>query len=147
MNPPDQASPREPLAELVRRSLGLLISRRRFTLKAWGDPAWDQAVLLESGEFTVHVLRERGEKAWILVGSTVRPRKRAHLRSYLLSRLVAYLGMVEDPNREVNFADEVKWLHDYEDQVFDTALLNSEDLRIWNVNAARRMFGHQPRKR
>jgi hypothetical protein len=42
---------------------------------------------------------------------------------------------------------EARWLVDHEEVILDSAVINSEELRLWNADAARVMFGQKPRRR
>jgi hypothetical protein len=140
--------PAEPLLERVHRYLGPLIERRGFTVDSGEGPMGEAWVRLQSVEFVVTVFRDRGASEWITVGTKARPRPRAHLRSYLLRRLVSYLDGGLDPNPEgSDLETEAKWLTGRQDQIFNSAFINSEHLRFWNLNASRMQFGLEPRKR
>src|SRR5579871_3254006 len=100
----------------------------------------EEAVRLDSDEFSVLVMRDRGGNEWIEVGSKIRPKPRAPLRRYLLCRLTGYL-FGADPQAPCDLEAESRWLVDHEEEILDSALINSEGLRLWNVDAARVQFG------
>jgi hypothetical protein len=138
---------RKPLIERVRQYLRPLISRHGFTVASFGPSSMgEEAVRLDSDEFTVTISRDRGGGEWITVGSKVRPKARAPLRSYLLCRLIAFRNGSE-PNPLCDLEAEARWLVDHEEVILDSALINSEELRLWNADAARVMFGQKPRRR
>jgi hypothetical protein len=140
----------EPLSTRVDRYLGPLIARRGFTVEN-DEPSntsmGEQAVLLESEDFRVVVMRDRGGSEWITLGTKVRARPRAPLRDYLVSRLIAYHEQANDPNPRPDLETEAKWLIEHEELAFNPAWLNSEELRVWNANASRLLFGQKPRNR
>ena len=137
------------LTERVRQFLRPLISRHGFTVASTGPSSMgDEEVQLDSEEFTVTINRDRGGSEWIVVGSKVRPKARAPLRSYLLCRLIAFRnGSEPHPVRHRGLKAEARWLVDHADLILDSALINSEELRLWNADAARVMFGQKPRGR
>jgi hypothetical protein len=138
---------RKSLVERVRQYLRPLIARHGFTVASFGPSSMgEEAVRLDSEEFTVKIYRDRGGSEWITVGSKVRPKARAPLRNYLLCRLIAFRDGSE-PNPACDLKAEAKWLADHADVVLDSALINSEELRSWNVDAARVMLGEKPRGR
>jgi hypothetical protein len=136
----------EPLLERVNRCLGQLIERRGFTVESKEGSMGEARVRLHSEEFVVDVYRDRGGWEWITVGSKIRPRPRAHLRTFLLCRLIAYLDRRLDPNPRIEFEAEAEWLTVHQDIIFNSAFINEEDLRDWDVDAARVLFGQKPRK-
>ena len=106
----------------------------------------EEAVQFDSEEFRVTISRDRGGNEWIAVGSKVRPRARAPLRSYLLCRFIAFRNG-SDPNPRCDLESEARWLVDHEEVILDSAMINSEELRLWNADGARIMFGARPRKK
>jgi hypothetical protein len=136
----------ESLLERVNRCLGQLIERRGFSVESDERSMGEAWVRLQSEEFVVDVCRDRGGSEWITVGSKVRPRPRAHLRTFLLSRLISYLDGKLDPNHTIEFEAAAEWLLVHQDLIFNSAFINAEDLRDWDVDAARVLFGQKPRK-
>src|SRR6185437_1799398 len=117
-----------------RRLLGPLIAERDFSVTAGGDQvnplgAW---VRLESEEFAVKIIRDRGQE-WINVGTKVRPKPRAPLRCPPLGHLLAYLDGDDDPCSISTLEAEAEVLTRRADEVFDSTLINSEDYRRWAV--------------
>jgi hypothetical protein len=136
----------ESLLERVIRCLGQLIERRGFTVESDEASMGDAWVRLQSEEFVVDVCRDRGGLEWITVGSKVRPRPRAHLRSFLLCRLISYLDRKFDPNHRIEFEAAAEWLLVHQDLILNSAFINAEDLRAWDVDAARLLFCQKPRR-
>jgi hypothetical protein len=104
----------------------------------------EEAVELHSDEFIVLIHRDRGRNEWVEVGTKVRPRPRAPLRSYLLSRLIDYRDGSE-PNQKSRLEAEARWLDEHEEEILDSSLINSEQLRLWDIDATRVQFGQKPR--
>lgn len=137
----------EPLLERVRHLLGPLIARRGLTVKSDGPSSMgEEVVQLDCHEFEVLIRRDRWTNPieWIEVGSKIRPRPHAPLRRYLLCRVIAY-RYGSDPDHAGDLEAEARWLIDHEEEILDSALLNAEELRLWNVDAARVMLGQKPR--
>jgi hypothetical protein len=61
--------------------------------------------------------------------------------------LISYLDGRLDPNPRIEFEAEAEWLLAHQELILDSAFINSEDLKNWNVDAARMLFGQKPRKR
>ena len=137
----------ESLLDRVHRCLGPLIERRGFTVESDEGTMGEAWVRLQSEEFFVEVYRDRGGREWITIGSKVRPKPRAHLRNFLLSRSSSYLDGKLDPNPKIDLEAEAGWLLANQDVILDSSFINSEDLRLWNVDAARVLFGQKPRRR
>jgi hypothetical protein len=106
----------------------------------------EEVVELDSKEFKVPIRRDRGRNEWIEIGTKLGPRPRARLRSYLLARLIAYHEGSE-PNTECDLEAEACWLMNHEEKVLDSSLINAEDMRLWNADAARAQFGQKPRRK
>jgi hypothetical protein len=138
--------PPEPLLDRVMRLLGPFIERRGFAVDHDEGPMGEAWVRLQDDEFVVTAFRDRGGFEWFTVGTKVRPRPRAHLRSFLLERLVSYLDGGQDPNPTADLETQARWLVERQGRILDSAFLNSEDLNFWNLNAARLLFGQKPYK-
>jgi hypothetical protein len=137
----------EPLVERVRRFLSSFPAEQGFSITAGDDQtnsfgAW---VRLESEEFVVGVVRDRGQE-WITVGTKVRPKPRAPLRSWPLAHVVAYLDGAANPYPISDLETEANWLTRRAGETLDTTLINSEGLNRWAVRASRRLFGPQRRQ-
>jgi hypothetical protein len=128
----------------VRRLLGVFVKQRGFCVTAEGDQtdSFGACVQLSSSEFVVHVIRDRGQE-WITVGSKIRPKPRAPLRSWPLGSVVAFLDGRSDPYPVLDLATEARWLKQRASEILDSSVINSEELRTWAVRASRRMFGQR----
>ena len=134
----------EPLVERVHRYLGPLILRRALSAKCFQPSSMgEEVVQLDSDEFKILVNRDRGGNEWIEVGSKIRPKPRAPLRSYLLCRLIAFL-YGSAPKDRCDLEAEARLLVEREKELLNSVLINSEELRLWNTDAARVMFGQKP---
>lgn len=138
--------PGETLVERVKRYLGSFILRHSLSIRAEGDQLseFGAVVRLESDEFVVDIVRDRGQE-WIVVGTKVRREPHAHLQSWPLGHIVAYLDGAADPYGVCDLEREANWLADREEDILDSALINSEELNHWAVQASRRLFGQNCR--
>jgi hypothetical protein len=105
-------------------------------------------VTLQNLEFVVHVGQDRaGDIEFIAIGSRVRRKPRAQMRGpWSLSHLRGFLDGQRDHRLFHHIQEQSSWLEENENQLFDSSLLNSDDLNTWAVNASRRMFGQDTRK-
>ena len=93
-----------------------------------------------SEEFVLEVIRDRSQE-WIQVGTKVRPKPRAPLRSWSMGHLVAFLDKQSDPYPISDLKTEAHWLKERGDEILDSSLINSDELRKWAVLASHRLFG------
>jgi hypothetical protein len=129
------------LADRVRKLLAKVIRRYHLDLtnSATGPMgAWQ--VKLESSEFIVCAGRDRGDEVGgITVGSKIRRRPRAQMRGpWSLCHLRGYLDDMKDYYLFQGLEEQASWLEQNADELFDSTLLNSDDLNSWAVNASRR---------
>ena len=136
--------PTNSLFDRVRHLLGPLIEQRGFSITTVGDQtsSFGACVHLRTSEFLVDVVRDRGQES-ITVGTTVRPKPRAPLRSSTLAHLVAFLDGQTDPYPVSDLETEARWLTERADQILDSSVINSEELRKWKVRASRRQWGQR----
>jgi hypothetical protein len=122
--------------------LGDLAKQRGFTITARDDlnDSRGTAVDLENDQFIISAIRERDEEN-VWVHCKVRTRPRAHLRTYSIGDLAAFLQRKSDPYPLRSFSADAVDLIRYENQCLSVDLLNSEELRKWRVDASRRQFG------
>ncbi len=134
--------PMESLLERVKALLGVFCLDHRFSISGSDDQtnpfgAW---VRLESDEFLVDVIRDRGQH-WINVTAKARPRPRARRRGGPLGHLLAYLDGAADPYPISDLETEARLLLERRGEILDTALLNSDGLNRWAVKSVRRRSG------
>lgn len=133
-------------------TLGDFAQRHDFTITVNGevDNPRGITVILENDSFIVSATRERTfirDEETIYVHCKMRPRPRAHLRQYAVGDLSAFIEGKLDPYPVRDFSADAKDLLQYEDQCLNVDLLNSEELRVWRVDASRRQFGQRPIRR
>lgn len=58
-----------------------------------------------------------------------------------MSHLRAYIEGKKEHFKFKNIQEEVSWLEEHEMELFDTSLLNSDELNQWAVKVSRRLFG------
>lgn len=136
------------LYDKVIAALGDLAKEQGFHINVRGDldETRGVAIDLENDQFIISVTRNYDEEE-IWVHCKVRPRPRAHLRTYAVGSLSAYIQGRSDPYPLRNFMADCKDLLQYKDQFLDSSFLNSEELRAWKVDASRRHFGQKNIKR
>lgn len=100
------------------------------------------AVCYEGDEFCLQAWCDRGTNGieYLSIGTKVRRRPRAHLNRYLLSRIRGYGDGLKDHYPFQSLDEEIEWLTANADTVMNSAFLNRDDLRQWNVEASRRMW-------
>jgi hypothetical protein len=135
------------LIERVARLLGPFTTDHGFSVPTGDNQANSSRgwVRLVSDEFLVDILLDRGEE-WIEVGTKIRPGPRKPLRRWPLGHVVAYLDGAADPYPISDLENETGWLARRADEILDSKLINSEELRRWAVRASRRSFGQKPRR-
>jgi hypothetical protein len=134
---------KQPLVGYINVHLKDLLARYGFVAGEEDKGAMGESgLLLENPEFWIQLWRDRYEgKEAISIGSKVRPRPRAHLRHWQLSQLRGYLERLDDHYPFGNIIEEINWLKENSEQLFNSSFLNSEGLNAWAVKAARRHFG------
>ncbi|MFO7603291.1 MAG: hypothetical protein R6X06_05685 [Gammaproteobacteria bacterium] len=104
-------------------------------------------VYFESAEFILGVDQDRGGFTSIELGSKKRIRPRAHMRGpWSMSHLRGYLEGSKDHYKFPNIESEALWLESNQNQLFDSELLNSDELNKWAAEASRRLFGQASKK-
>ncbi|MCG8434610.1 MAG: hypothetical protein MJA83_11315 [Gammaproteobacteria bacterium] len=98
------------------------------------------SVCMENGEFFLFVSRDRGGYESIEISAKSRSRKGAHLRTWSLSKLRGYLEDLDNHYRFHSLKEQADWLQSHEEELLNTAFLNSENLRKWNTKVSRDMF-------
>lgn len=132
------------LYEKVIASLGDLAKEKGFQINVRGDLDEPRGVAidLENDQFIISVTRNYDEEE-IWVHCKVRPRPRAHFRTYAVGSLSAYIQGRSVPYPLRNLTADCNDLLQYKDQLLDPSFLNSEELRIWEVDASRCHFGQR----
>ena len=136
----------------VTGTLGNFAKRHGFSIAVSDDleDPMGVSIILENDRFIVSAMRERtlmGNEENIWIHRKVRPKPRAPFREYSVGDLSAFIQGETDPYPLRVFADDAKDLLRFEDQCLCVDLLNSENLRIWRVDASRRQFGQKPIRR
>ncbi len=100
----------------------------------------------ENSEFVLGISKDRGDNISIDLSSKFRRKPRAKMRGpWSMSHLRGYLDGKKDHFKFKNLLEEISWLEENEMQLFDTSLLNSDELNQWAVNASRRLFDQIPK--
>jgi len=130
------------LFDQVVDSLGDLAKQHGLAISVRGDldDPRGAAVDLENDTFIISATRERDEET-IWVHCKVRPRPRAHLRTYYMGALAAFIEGRTDPYSLRSFADDAADLLRHEKKILSDDFLNAEDLRSWLNDASRRRYG------
>ena len=58
----------------------------------------------------------------------------------------SYLDAKRDPKHRIEFGAEAEWLLVHQELIVNSAVISDEDVRDWQVDAARVLFGQKPRK-
>ena len=99
-------------------------------------------VYYESAEFILCISQDRGGFASIELGSKKRIKPGARMRGpWPMSHLRGYLEGSKDYYTFSNVESEALWLECNQNQLFDSELLNSDELNNWAIEASRRLFG------
>ena len=132
----DYLSFAEKLVEKPINEFGLQIGKHdKSTMGEW-------YVYFETGEFILSVGKDRRGFTSIELGSKKRVRPRAHMRGpWSMSHLRGYLEGIKDHYKFDSIESEALWLESNLKLLFDSDLLNSEELNIWAAKASRRFFG------
>lgn len=115
-----------------------LLSRRNIVYKNGAASAMGEWFLdFENVEFTLQILHDRSGGEFIEIGSKIRSKPRAHIKSWSLGFIRGFLeGQTKDHVFE-NLKSESEWLLENEDRIFDHALLNSAQLNSWAVKLSK----------
>lgn len=134
------------LFDQVCKILGDFAKRHGFIISVRGDLDEPRGVTidLENDQLIISVNRERDEES-ILIHCKVRPRPRAHRRTYSIGALSAFVQGRSEPFPLRSFSDDAKDRIHYENEFLNVELLNSEKLRLWELNASRRRWGQKPK--
>jgi hypothetical protein len=98
-------------------------------------------VWFENPEFIVGVSKDRIEFTSIEIGSKKRRKPRAHARGpWSMSHLRGYLEEKQVHYRFLNIEEEALWFKNNDSTIFDSNLLNSDELNKWAVKASRKLF-------
>lgn len=127
-----------PFAERVIRTLGELAERHSLSIRCEGTPGTQngELVYLENDRLAIVASNERSEES-ISISCKVRPRPRAHLRSYSLGSLCAFLDGKSSPHPLRDFAQDADDLLRFEHECLSIDTLNSEELHDWQLTASR----------
>jgi hypothetical protein len=136
------------LFNAVQDKLGGLREAHGMSISIQGDLDDPRGIgiTLQNQDIQIFVSRDHGHEH-VEVNCLTRPRPRAHLRGYSVKRLKAYLDGKMSADASTSLREDLDTLLKHYDKFLDPAFLNSEDLRLWNVDAARIMFGEKPRNR
>ncbi|MBU1427168.1 MAG: hypothetical protein KKH12_14640 [Gammaproteobacteria bacterium] len=120
-----------------------VISRHALTpVKHDGSGMGEWYVYFENPEFVLGISKDRGDYIGIDLGSKIRRKPRAQMRGpWSMSHLRAYIEGKKEHFKFKNIQEEVSWLEEHEMELFDTSLLNSDELNQWAVKVSRRLFG------
>ena len=123
--------------------LGGVISRHALTpVKHDRSSMGEWFVYYESSEFVLGISKDRGGYIGIELGSKIRRKPRAQMRGpWSMSHLRGCLDGKIDHFKFKNIREEVSWLEENEMELFDSSLLNSDELNQWSVKASRKLFG------
>ncbi len=130
------------LPDEIKEHLFAFMSRNEFTIiESSRSEMGEWFVNMENKEFILAISCDRGGSENIEIGSKIRPKKGAPLRSWSLSHLRGFEDGLEEHYKFKSFSDQSKWLESNETAILNTAALNSEALREWAVKASKRLFG------
>jgi hypothetical protein len=128
--------------EFVRNQLAYFIEHYDFSFTESDVGSMGEwYVLLDSSELQIVVSHDRNEFTYLEIGSKVRPRPGAHLRSWSLGHIRGFLDGEDVHYQFHNLNEQIEWLKDHEDIVMKSSFINSDELNQWAVKAARIMFG------
>lgn len=124
-----------------------LLSRRNIVYKNGAASAMGDWFLdFENVEFTLQILHNRSGGEYIEIGSKIRSKPRAHIKSWSLGFIRGYLeGQPKDYVFE-SLKRESEWLVENENRIFDHALLNSAQLNSWAVKRSNNLLPSQSSK-
>ena len=131
----------EKLVEKPTTHFGLqIVKHDKSTMGEW-------YVYYENAEFILGVSQDRGGFTSIELGSKKRIRPGAHMRGpWSMSHLRGYLERIKDHYKFSSIKSEALWLESNLNLLFDSNLLNSDELNTWTVEASRRLFGEISKK-
>ncbi len=91
--------------------------------------------------YTVIISSDRGGREYLEIQTKTRAKKGAPLRSWSIGHLRGFLEGGEKHYIFDSLADQLSWVESRESDLFDNALLNSDELRKWSAQAARKFLG------
>lgn len=98
-------------------------------------------IKFENLEFIVVFEKDRGGFKSISIGSKKRIKPGAHLRgTWSIQHLKGFLENLETQAKFNTFGDQIAWLEENLDKLFDSALLNSDDLNKWSIQSSKTLF-------
>lgn len=136
------------LYNIVLDHIGKLREERGMSIEIQGDLNDPRSVgiLLQNQEVQIFVANDRGDES-VEVNCLVRAKPHAPLRGYSVKRLRAYIDKKASEDPTTSLEEDLRTLMAHQEEFLDPRFLNSEDLRLWNADAARIMFGEKPRYR
>ena len=91
--------------------------------------------------YTVIISSDRGGREHLEIQTKTRAKKGAPLRSWSISHLRGFLEGGEEHYIFDSLAEQLRWVEARESELFDNALLNSDELKKWSSKAARKFLG------
>ena len=132
--------------DAVEKGFSSLCDEQELKMEIQGDMNDPRGIgiWLRNQQIGIFAVKEY-ESEWVEVHSLIRPRPRAHLRSYSVSRLDGYISGKASDAKLTTLDEQIDTLLRHKKEFLSTEFLNSEELRLWNADAARIMFGEEPR--
>lgn len=123
------------LSNLIRKYSLSIVRHDKSSMGEW-------YVDYDTTEFVLSITSDRSNHISIELGSKVRRKARAQMRGpWSMSHLKGYLDGRVVHYKFKDFNEEITWLEENELKLFDSALLNSDELNQWSVNASKKLQG------
>lgn len=122
------------LSSLLHRNKLSIIEYRKNEMGEW-------YLSTENDAYTVIISSDRGGREHVEIQTKIRAKKGAPLRTWSIGHLRGYLEGGDEHYVFNSLAEQLQWLEPRESELFDNALLNSDDLRRWSSAAARKFLG------
>jgi hypothetical protein len=128
--------------EALAKQLSPLMLRRDLEFAEYhGNDMGEWYLSMENDRFSMLITRERGGREHLQIGSKIRAKKGAPLRSWTLGHLRGYLEALDTHYSFGSLDEQLTWLDSHEQELFDDSLLNAEELRKWSSKVAKKFLG------